>query len=81
MALYRVGRFISMPRVCSPTVTTAELGFPGAAAMAELLRRQIRILPDVDGGPSVFLGEDFVRSVSLPFAGDWLSTLPSVFGP
>ncbi|RCV20917.1 hypothetical protein SETIT_4G096500v2 [Setaria italica] len=74
--VYRLGSFQYTSGVCSPSVSMVQLGFPGVAAVRELLRRQIKILSGDGGGYCVFSGEVFVRSLlACPVIVDIFSNL------
>ena len=71
--VYRLDRFLSRPRVWSSSVSTAELRFPGVAAVMVLLRWRIMKLLGDGGESCAFVGDSFVRFVtSFGATGEWI---------
>jgi len=75
--VYRLDRLVSRSRSCSLLRSTTELGCSDVMGATAPLRW--RIIPGEEGGPRIFSGVDFVRSVCLylGFAGG--SILPILF--
>ena len=68
-----LGRIISRPLFCSPSVGGGGARSPGVAAVPEPLRRQISFFPGDDEGVFCILsGGSFVRFVCLSCAGGFL---------
>ena len=69
----RLGRIVSRPLFCSPSVGGGGARSPGVAAVPEPLRRRISFFPGDDEGVFCILsGGSFVRSVCLSCAGGFL---------